>query len=100
MFERPDRRAPSAVRARVDGAVMLIGRLVVVPDLQGLGIGTRLLLAAHAAAGPEVTRFRLFTGHLSAGNLRLDSRHGYLPIGREQISPGLELVHLERPRSG
>ncbi len=44
-------------------------------------------------------RYALFTGHLSAANLRLYERLGYVEVRREQLHPGVLLVHLEKPVS-
>ncbi|PZS09627.1 MAG: hypothetical protein DLM55_06155 [Acidimicrobiales bacterium] len=54
--------------ARCEGSVLYISRLVIAPDLQGRGIGTRLLAALEQRAPAEVRRFTLFTGHLSIAN--------------------------------
>jgi len=90
-------RLVGAVRSVIDGDTLRIGRLTVAPDLQGSGLGTALLAAAEADAGPDVTSAALFTGHLSADNLRLYERHGYVEERREDIKPGLTLVHLHKP---
>lgn len=90
-------RLAGAVRARVEGSVMHVGRLVVVPDLQGRGIGTRLLTAVHACAGPGVMTFALFTGHRSEANLRLYHRFGYRETHRDRPGGTTEVVHLARP---
>ncbi|WIM99215.1 GNAT family N-acetyltransferase [Actinoplanes oblitus] len=87
-------RVVGAVRGELDGPVLRIGRLVVAPDQQGRGIGTRLLAAVEAAADGRAEWFALFTGHLSAGNIRLYERCGYAETHREPIRPGLTLVHL------
>ncbi|MGW6456514.1 GNAT family N-acetyltransferase, partial [Streptomyces sp. NPDC055078] len=50
----------------------------------------------HFAAEPAATRFQLFTGHRSEGNLRLYRSRGYVPVAREQIGPRLTLVTLEK----
>ena len=89
---RDGHRLIGAVRWAVAGRVARIGRLTVAPDVQGRGIGTRLLRAAEHAAG--AARFELFTGHLSAANLRLYEREGYVFSRREALRPGVELVHL------
>jgi len=89
-------RLVGAVRSVIDGDTLRIGRLTVAPDLQGSGLGTALLAAAEADAGPDVTSAALFTGHLSADNLRLYERHGYVEERREDIKPGLTLVHLRK----
>jgi GNAT superfamily N-acetyltransferase len=91
-------RLVGTVRARVEGPVMRIGRLAVVPDLQGQGIGTRLLTAMQDLAGPQVTTFALFTGGLSEANLKLYRRLSYVETRRELTAAHGELVHLERPR--
>jgi GNAT superfamily N-acetyltransferase len=91
-----DGRLVGAVRARVDGEVMHIGRLIVAPDLQGRGIGTLLLRTVEGRAPDGVRRLALFTGHLSAANLRLYEHHGYVETRRESLGPDVVLVHLEK----
>jgi len=85
-------RLVGAVRTRERDGVLHVGRLTVAPDLQGCGIGTRLLFAAEE--GARVPRATLFTGSRSVANLRLYRRHGYVESSRETLRPGLELVHL------
>jgi hypothetical protein len=57
-------------------------------------------MATMEAAFPRAARFALFTGHLSAGNLRLYQRLGYRPVERRPVHPGLTLVFLEKPGPG
>ena len=85
-------RLVGAVRTRERDGVLHVGRLVVAPDLQGRGIGTRLLLGAERST--TLPRAALFTGARSTANLRLYRRHGYVETAREPLRPGLELVHL------
>ena len=87
-------RLVGAVRTREDAGVLHVNRLTVAPDLQGVGIGSRLLLAAEDGATASVAV--LFTGHRSAGNLRLYERHGYVEQRREPAHAGLTLVHLSK----
>ena len=91
-----DDRIVGSVRAHLDEGTCYIGRLIVHPDVQNQGIGTRLmheieLLFRHAA------RFELFTGHLSERNLYLYRKLGYRPFKQERISDALTLVYLEKP---
>ncbi|MFF7531329.1 GNAT family N-acetyltransferase [Streptomyces bobili] len=81
-----------------DGAAS-IGRLCVHPRLQGHGIGARLLRAAESALAGErgATKFRLFTGHRSEGNLRLYRRVGYRTVGTSEGSDGVQMIVLEKP---
>jgi GNAT superfamily N-acetyltransferase len=91
-------RLVGAVRARERDGVLHVGRLVVAPDLQGHGVGTRLLRAAEQAT--RLPRAALFTGARSVANLRLYRRHGYVETAREQVRPGLEVVHLAKDLTG
>jgi GNAT superfamily N-acetyltransferase len=91
-------RMVGCVRARLDGPLLLIGRLSIAPDVQGAGIGTRLLTAAEdrgRAAG--ATEAELFTGSLSEANLRLYEREGYVESQRVQGDDGIEQVFLRKP---
>ncbi|MFI0416822.1 GNAT family N-acetyltransferase [Spongiactinospora sp. 9N601] len=92
-------RIIGSVRGLLSGSTCLVGRLVVVPDMQGRGIGGRLLGALHekAAEAAEIAAFDLFTGHLSETSLRLYRRHGYRETGRERVHDHLTLVHMRRP---
>ncbi|AEV83757.1 GCN5 family acetyltransferase [Actinoplanes sp. SE50] len=87
-------RIVGAVRGRLDGTVLRIGRLTVAPDLRGRGLGTRLLTAIERAAAGQAEWYALFTGHLSETNIRLYERARYEETHREQVRPGLTLVHL------
>jgi GNAT superfamily N-acetyltransferase len=87
-------RLVGAVRTREDDGVLHVGRLVVAPDHQGRGIGSRLLGAAEE--GTDAGTAALFTGHLSTANIRLYERNGYREQRREVVHPGLSLVHLTK----
>ena len=89
-------RLVGAVRWIVEDAVAKIGRLTVVPDLQGHGIGTRLLRAAEVISG--VGSFELFTGHRSAANIRLYEREGYHVTRREPLHKGVDLIFMSKSR--
>jgi tRNA (guanine37-N1)-methyltransferase len=71
-------RLVGAARARpgADGR-WDIGRLMVAPDLQGAGLGRRLLTAVEEAAPAEATAYELFTGARSDRNLRMYRKAGY-----------------------
>jgi len=99
---RDDRgRLVAAVRARVtqvSPGVAAVGRLTVVPDRQGQGLGSRLLAAVEDQLPAGVNELRLFTGERSEGNLRLYARLGYTEISREATPSGYALVHLRKAR--
>jgi GNAT superfamily N-acetyltransferase len=94
---RENGRLVASVRLVVTGHVAVIGRLVVAPDRQGEGLGGGLLRAAEAAAPPEVTLFRLFTGSKSAGPLHLYAKNGYRETHRTPENDH-DLVHLAKAR--
>jgi ribosomal protein S18 acetylase RimI-like enzyme len=85
-----------SVRARLDDGTCHVGRLVVHPRLQRRGLGTRLMREIEASY-PDARRYELFTGHLSAANLRLYRRLGYQEFREDAVSPALRLVYLEKP---
>jgi len=71
-------RIVGAVRARLDGELLLIGRLAIAPDQQGEGLGSQLLAAVEACGRDAgATEAELFTGALSEANQRLYEREGY-----------------------
>lgn len=85
-------RLVAAVRLRLDDAVAHLGRLVVVPDRQGEGLGSLLLGSCESELPDGVRHVRLFTGADSVPTIRLYERHGYV---RERETPGTyPLVHL------
>lgn len=91
-------RLVGSVRVVLRGDVAEIGRFVVAPDQQGRGLGSALLSAAEDAAPAEVTVFRLFTGSLSVGPLKLYPRLGYRETHRSPEAD-YQLVHFEKARS-
>jgi GNAT superfamily N-acetyltransferase len=93
-------RLAGSVRGRFNERTCLVGRLVVVPDLQGRGIGAALMRALEAEAAGRADSCVLFTGHLSEGNLRLYRRLGYAETNRERVADHLTLVHMRKTLLG
>ena len=90
-------RLVACVRVHVSGETAELIRLVVAPDRQGQGLGTRLLLATEDLLPPQVRTIGLSTGQHSHANLRLYRRHGYRQTHTTQPSAYL-LVHLAKAR--
>ncbi|MCP2336438.1 GNAT family N-acetyltransferase [Actinomadura rupiterrae] len=74
-----DGRLLGMVRARRVGTDWHLGRLAVVPDLRGQGLGRWLLRTAEAAADPTCHRVVLHTGTHSRQNIALYQSEGYRP---------------------
>lgn len=72
-----------------------INKLIVHPDYQNFGIGTKLLSAAENQF-PDVERYELFTGHESKRNLQMYGKNGYRVFKSEVVSERLTLVFLEK----
>lgn len=72
-----DGRLLGMVRARRVDTDWHVGRLGVVPDLRGQGLGRRLLRTAEAAAEPSCRRIVLHTGVHSRQNIALYQSEGY-----------------------
>jgi hypothetical protein len=73
----------------------MIGRLIVHPDYQNRGIGTRLMNEIERCFD-EAKRFELFTGHKSERNIALYRKLGYRIFRSEKISGNLTLVYMEK----
>jgi len=89
-------RIVGAVRGRSVNHSCCIGRLIVHPDFQRLGLGS-LLVSAIEAEFSNVRHFELFTGHRSEGNLRLYARLGYCEVERRDVHSELTLIFLRKP---
>jgi Ni,Fe-hydrogenase III small subunit/predicted N-acetyltransferase YhbS len=91
-----DGRIVGSVRACLDEEVLRIGRLVVHPTYQNLGIGRKLMCAVEAefsgASGYEV-----FTGHKSKRNIFFYKQLGYKPFKSAKVSDKRDRIYLEKP---
>jgi len=92
-------RLVAAVRFEIRDDVAHVGRLVVVPDRQGEGLGSGLLRHAEAHLPAGVRVIELFTGEHSHANLRLYRRLGYRDTHRTDVGR-YALVHLRKQREG
>ncbi|WP_456285170.1 GNAT family N-acetyltransferase [Microbacterium sp. JZ101] len=90
-------RMVGALRARIDGELLLIGRIAIAPDVQGHGIGSRLLDAVEVrGASAGAREAELFTGSLSEANIRLYERQGYRETERIEEGDGTAQVFLRK----
>lgn len=91
---RMNGRLVGAIRFRESDDLLLIGRIAITPDMQGHGIGRALLQAAEQASSAPAAE--LFTGSLSAANIRLYESCGYEVSERVPYDDGTEQVFLRK----
>lgn len=84
-----------AIRGIVTGSTCLIRVLVVAPELQGQGLGARLLQAIEDAH-PQVERFELTTNMIMVGNVRFYLSHGYEVVEQIQAAPTIRLAFMRK----
>lgn len=88
-------RIIGSVRAFLKEGTCCIGRLIVHPDCQNRGLGSRLMNAIEEAF-PQAARFELFTGHKSERNLYLYQKRGYRIFKTVPVNDRLSIVFLEK----
>lgn len=84
-----------SVRGNIQSGVGHIGRLMVQPELQGRGIGTRLM--AEMEKTLSANKFEVFTGSKSLSNIALYQRLGYRTDRTEKVGK-YTLVYLTKER--
>lgn len=90
-----DGKIIGTVRADEHAGTCRIGRLAVLPENQGQGVGVALMRAIEARFS-SAKRFAIFTGHKSLKNIRLYERLGYTQTEQKRVSEGLIIVYMEK----
>lgn len=88
-------RLVGSIRVGLEGAKATIGRLAVVPDMQGQGIGTQLLFAVLAHLPEDTTEVWVFTGQNSKHNIALYNKAGY-EHQFDEVSGDLTYAYLRK----
>lgn len=83
-----------SVRGQMTGDSVYIGRLMVHPDFQNQGLGTKLMQAVEEEF-PQAKKFMLGTGHRSERNLYLYHKLGYKDVSSVPVDTYF-LVHMEK----
>ena len=89
-----DGRIIGSVRAKEEEGTVYVGKLMVNPDYQKKGYGTRLLLSIEKYF-PE-KRFELFTSTRSLANIRMYERMGYNLFDTKDVDDELTFVYMEK----
>lgn len=84
-----------SVRAIRTDNTCYIGRLIVHPKNQGMGIGTKLMNAIEQRFSCA-KRFELFAGAQSENNIQFYEKLGYTIFKKSRQSPKVELEHMEK----
>lgn len=92
---RKDHRIVGSINIRVDGEVGYIGKVIVLPELHGQGIGSFMLdeierLYAH------LHTFELFTAYRSARNIAIYEHKGYVQYKTEMLKDDFGFVFLQK----
>lgn len=88
-----------SVRAYEKDGTCHIERLIVHPEYQNRGIGSRLLNEIENVYN-GCNRFELFTGYKSKKNIRLYEKHHYNAFRTEKVTDRLQFVFMEKQGCG
>lgn len=84
-----------SIRANLVDDVVQIGKLMVHPEYQKQGMGSKLLLEIEQYfAGNKV--FELFTSSLSERNIGLYKKNGYEEFAEKNLKPHLKMTFLRK----
>lgn len=86
-----------SVRGYCENGTVYIGKLMVHPEKQRTGIGTKLILEIENQYPNK--RYELFTSTRSKRNIALYERLGYKIYAQKQITEELKFVYLEKNKS-
>lgn len=89
-----DNNIIGSARAYCENDIVYIGKLIVHPDWQRKGIGTKLLLEIEHLYPTK--RYELFTSTRSTGNIKLYERLGYKAFKEKSINSELKFVYLAK----
>ena len=89
-----DGRIIGSVRAKAEEGTVYVGKLMVHPDYQKRGYGTRLLLSIEKYFSEN--RFELFTSTRSLSNIKMYSRVGYDSFETKDIDDELSFIYMEK----
>lgn len=93
-----DGRIVGSIRGYLKDGTCNVGKVIVRPEMQNRGLGTKLLQAIEEAF-PETERFELFTGFRSERNLYLYQKLGYRIFEERPLNKDFSMIFLEKTRS-
>jgi len=81
-------------RGYIEDGTGIIRKIIVRPEYRCRGIGTKLLYKMEQAL--DVKRYVVFTSNKSVSNLALSEVLGYKIFKKEEITPNLTYIYLEK----
>jgi len=87
-----------SIRSEVKGNTCYIGRVIVHPDFQNKGIGSKLMYEMENINN-NIERYELFTGFKDSKNLYLYKKLGYNEIRKEVVNDKLTFIYLEKRKN-
>ncbi len=84
-----------SLRYIVKDEICHVEKVIVHPRFQNRGIGSSLLKYVEDV-NSSITKFQLFTGSKSEGNIFLYQRHGYEITSRKRVSQNITLLFMEK----
>lgn len=92
-----DGKLIGSVRAYQEGDTCFIGRLIVHPIHQNMGIGSKLIKEIEPRF-PAAKRYEVFCGHKSKRNIDFYARHGYHKFKSTRVSEKRDRVYMEKEK--
>lgn len=89
-----EKKIIGSIRGHIQDGTLHIGKLMVSPEKQGQGIGTRLL--KHIESEYPFLRKELFTSDLSEKNITLYEKNGYKIFNKIPTAKGFDMIYLEK----
>ncbi|MBO4789793.1 MAG: GNAT family N-acetyltransferase, partial [Oxalobacter sp.] len=83
-----------SVRAKENNGTVYVGKLMVHPDYQHQGYGTKLLTEIERYFPGK--RYELFTSNQSVNNIRLYEKVGYRIFNQKAVNDHLTFVYMEK----
>ena len=93
---KQDGKIIASIRCYIKDNILYIEKLIVDPDFQNRGIGTKIMTDIEKRYSSSVNRYSLFTGDKSARNIHLYKKMGYKEIRQEPTNRDFKLIYMEK----
>jgi ribosomal protein S18 acetylase RimI-like enzyme len=85
-----------SVRAYADKKTCYLNKLIVLPDYQNKGIGTKLMNEIEKQFIDKINRYELFTGSRDTKNRYLYEKLGYTTFKEEKYNDEITFIYMEK----